>query len=97
LVEGLRVEFRNGMLVRLDADVEDDRDFLSSYLDGDPSGNGQKLGEVALVDSTSRIGQHLDVMIGGPDLEVTGIDGKGKRVPVIADGLWAISRRRSSR
>jgi aminopeptidase len=130
LIEGLRGEFRNGKLVRLDADVEDDRDFLSSYLDSDASGNGRKLGEVALVDSTSRIGQtgrtyfdslydenaathfafgssyggtrtqgrrgmnratlHLDVMIGGPDLEVTGINGKGKRVPVISDGLWAV-------
>ena len=29
-------------------------------------------------------------MIGGPDLEVTGINAKGKRVPVIADGLWQI-------
>ena len=107
-----------------------DRDFVASYIDSDPSGNGRRLGEVALVDSTSRIGQsgrtyfhtlldenaaahiafgagfggtrpngtrglnratiHLDVMIGGPDFEVTGITPKGKRVPVIADGLWQI-------
>jgi leucyl aminopeptidase (aminopeptidase T) len=33
---------------------------------------------------------HLDVMIGGPDFEVIGIGARGKRVPVIADGLWAI-------
>jgi aminopeptidase len=33
---------------------------------------------------------HLDVMIGGPDFEATGITAKGKRVPVIADGLWQI-------
>ena len=33
---------------------------------------------------------HLDVMIGGPELEVTGVTAKGKRVPVIADGLWQI-------
>ena len=34
-----------------------DRDFVAAYLDSDPSGNGRRLGEVALVDSTSRIGQ----------------------------------------
>jgi aminopeptidase len=130
LIEGLRGEFRSGTLVRLDADAPADRDFVAQYIDSDPTGNGRRLGEVALVDSTSRIGQkrrtyfntlydenaathiafgsgfggtrvsgarglnrsdvHLDVMIGSPELEVTGIDGKGKRVPVIADGLWQI-------
>ena len=107
-----------------------DRDFVAAYIDSDPTGNGRRLGEVALVDATSRIGQsgrtyfntlldenaaahiafgagfggtrttgsrglnrsdvHLDVMIGGPDFEATGITAKGKRVPVIADGLWQI-------
>ena len=130
LIEGLRGEFSNGRLVRLEAAKTSDRDFVASYIDSDPSGNGRRLGEVALVDSTSRIGQsgrtyfhtlldenaaahiafgagfggtrpngtrglnratiHLDVMIGGPDFEVTGITPKGKRVPVIADGLWQI-------
>jgi aminopeptidase len=131
LIEGLRGEFRGGNLVRLDADDEEDRDFVAAHLDSDPKGNGRKLGEVALVDATSRIGQsgriyyktlldenaaahialgagfggtrtgkrpvglnraivHLDVMIGGPDFEATGVTAKGKRVPVIADGLWQI-------
>jgi aminopeptidase len=131
LINGLRGEFRGGRLVRLDADKKDDRDFVANYLDSDPSGRGRQLGEVALVDASSRIGQsgrtyfetlidenaaahvafgagfggtratkpargvnnstvHLDVMIGGPDFEATGIDAKGKRVPVIADGLWQI-------
>jgi len=130
LIEGLRGEFSNGKLVRLEAADAADRDFIASYIDSDPTGNGRRLGEVALVDSTSRIGQsgrtyfhtlldenaaahiafgagfggtrpngtrglnratiHLDVMIGGPDFEVTGITAKGKRVPVIADGLWQI-------
>jgi len=131
LIEGLRGEFRGGRLVRLDASTKKDRDFVAAYLDSDPNGRGRRLGEVALVDATSRIGQsgrtyfhtlldenaaahiafgsgfggtrtekpvrglnrasmHLDVMIGGPDFEVTGITAKGKRVPVIADGLWQI-------
>jgi aminopeptidase len=131
VIEGLRGEFRGGKLVRLDAKNAKDRDFVAAFLDSDPKGNGRKLGEVALVDSTSRIGQsgrtyfrtlldenaaahialgsgfggtrtgkravglnratvHLDVMIGGPDFEATGITAKGRRVPVIADGLWQI-------
>jgi aminopeptidase len=131
LIEGLRGEFRGGRLVRLEAKRAKDRDFVANYIDSDPSGNGRRLGEVALVDATSRIGQsgrtyfstlldenaaahiafgagfggtrttkpvrnvnkstiHLDVMIGGPDLEVTGILASGRRVPVIRDGLWQI-------
>jgi aminopeptidase len=129
-IEGLRGEFSNGRLVQLDAKKTADRDFVASYIDSDPSGNGRRLGEVALVDSTSRIGQsgrtyfhtlldenaaahiafgagfggtrpkgtrglnratiHLDVMIGSPDFEVTGLTEKGKRVPVITGGLWQI-------
>jgi len=131
MINGLRGEFRTGRLVRLEADEKEGRDFVSSYIDSDPTGNGRRLGEVALVDSTSRIGQsgrtyfntlldenaaahiafgagfggtrtekpargvnnatvHLDVMIGGPDFDVTGLTPKGKRVAVIADGLWQV-------
>jgi aminopeptidase len=131
LIEGLRGEFRNGRLVRLDAANDADRDFVASYIDSDPKKNGRRLGEVSLVDSTSRIGQsgrtyyetlldenaaahiafgsgfggtrtekparglnqspvHLDVMIGNPDFEATGINAKGKRIPLIRDGLWQI-------
>jgi aminopeptidase len=130
LIEGLRGEFRSGKLVRLDAKTKSDRDFVANYIDSDPAGNGRRLGEVALVDATSRIGEtgrtyfntlydenaaahiafgagfggtrlngarglnrsdvHLDVMIGSPEFEVTGITNKGKRIPVIADGLWQI-------
>jgi aminopeptidase len=125
MIEGLRGEFRSGKLVRLDASNRKDRDFVAAYID-----SGRRLGEVALVDATSRIGQtgrtyfntlydenaaahiafgsgfggtrtngsrglnrsdvHLDVMIGSPELEVTGVTAKGKRIPVIADGLWTI-------
>jgi aminopeptidase len=131
LIEGLRGEFRNGKLVRLDAKKDADRDFVASYIDSDPKKNGRRLGEVSLVDSTSRIGQsgrtyfdtlldenaaahiafgsgfgltrtlkparrlnqspvHLDVMIGSPDFEATGINSKGKKIPLIRDGLWQI-------
>ncbi|TMK73488.1 MAG: aminopeptidase [Actinobacteria bacterium] len=33
---------------------------------------------------------HLDFMIGGPDVDVTGITRDGERVPVLRDGLWQI-------
>ncbi|MHB8649502.1 MAG: aminopeptidase [Gaiellaceae bacterium] len=57
LIEGLRGEFRRGKLIRLDAKKKSDRDFVLNYLDTDPTGSGRRLGEVALVDSTSRIGR----------------------------------------
>ncbi|HEY2543030.1 MAG TPA: aminopeptidase [Gaiellaceae bacterium] len=131
LIDGIRGEFRSGRLVRLEASNQKDRDFVASYIDSDPKKNGRRLGEVALVDSTSRIGQsgttyfdtlldenatahiafgsgfggtrtvkparnlnqspvHLDVMIGSPDFEATGVNGKGKRIPIIRDGLFQI-------
>jgi aminopeptidase len=129
LIRGLRGEFSGGRLVRLDADSEDDRDFVAAYIDTDKG--GRRLGEVALVDASSRIGQagrvyyntlldenaaahiafgsgfggtrtekpargvnnsttHLDVMIGGPQLEATGIDARGRRIPLIREGTWRI-------
>lgn len=129
LIEGLRGEFRGGRLVRLEADSDGDRDFVATYIDTDRG--GRRLGEVALVDASSRIGRsgriyyntlldenaaahiafgsgfgntraskparavnrssmHLDVMIGGPELEATGVDGRGRRIPLIRDGLWQI-------
>jgi aminopeptidase len=129
LIEGLRGEFAGGRLVRLEADSKADRDFVAAYIDSDQG--GRRLGEVALVDASSRIGQtkriyyntlldenaaahiafgsgfggtrsetpargvnrsttHLDVMIGSPKLEVTGIGPRGKRIPLIRDGVWQI-------
>jgi aminopeptidase len=132
LIEGLAGEFRGGRLVRLKANRTGDRDWLADYL---ASVEGaERLGEVALVDSSSRIGQagriyyntlldenaaahiafgvgfwftrgqngtrarrgvnhsriHLDVMIGTDELEVTGIGARGRRIPLIRDGAWAI-------
>jgi aminopeptidase len=55
MIHGLRGEFSNGRLVRLDADSDADREFVAAYLDTDRG--GRRLGEVALVDASSRIGQ----------------------------------------
>jgi aminopeptidase len=55
LYEDLRVEFRGGRLVRLDARTPDQREALLGLLGVDEG--GRRLGEVALVDRTSRIGQ----------------------------------------
>ena len=51
---GLRGEFRRGRLVSIDADNAADASFLRQYLARD-RGAG-RLGEVALVDASSRIG-----------------------------------------
>jgi aminopeptidase len=129
LIHGLRGEFSQGRLVRLEADSDDDRDFVAGFIDTDRM--GRRLGEVALVDASSRIGQtgriyyntlldenaaahiafgsgfggtrsetpargvnnsaiHLDVMIGGPELEATGFDARGRRIPLIHEGVWQI-------
>src|SRR5438552_14645565 len=55
MIDGIAGEFRGGRLVRLDAKRAADRDFLAAFLDSEP--NARRLGEVALVDSTSRVGR----------------------------------------
>jgi aminopeptidase len=55
VIDGIAGEFRRGRLVRLEADDPDDRDFLAAAL-GTDRGAG-RLGEVALVDRSSRIGR----------------------------------------
>jgi aminopeptidase len=55
VIEDLSGEFRGGRLVRLKAKRQADRDWLSRYLAAIP--NAERLGEIALVDSSSRIGQ----------------------------------------
>ena len=131
LVDGISGEFRGGRLVRFDA--KEGRDFFADFLHAIK--NADRLGEIALVDSTSRIGKagriyyntlldenaaahiafgvgfaqtreghektraargvnesdaHVDVMVGTPDFEATGIGKRGRRVPLMADGLWQI-------
>ena len=55
VIENLAGEFRNGRLVRLQAKRDADRDWLARYLGSIP--NAERLGEIALVDSSSRIGR----------------------------------------
>jgi aminopeptidase len=55
MIEGLAGEFRGGRLVRLQAKRQSDRDWLARYLAATPG--AERLGEIALVDSSSRIGQ----------------------------------------
>jgi aminopeptidase len=133
LIEGISGEFRGGRLVRLDTKRKAQRDFFADFLFAIK--DADRLGEVALVDSTSRIGKagriyyntlldenaaahvafgagfshtrandetnrarggvnrsdaHVDVMIGTDDFEATGIAARGRRVPLIADGVWHI-------
>jgi aminopeptidase len=54
VIEGIAGEFRGGRLVRLSCKREADRELLAAFLDSEP--NARRLGEVALVDATSRIG-----------------------------------------
>jgi aminopeptidase len=131
IIEGLAGEFCGGRLTRLEASRDEDRDVLAGILAAGPGGD--RLGEVALVDSTSRIGAreriywetlfdenvashiafgrgfdmgrrddappaskrsvnrcdiHIDVMIGAPELEITGIGADGSRTPIIRGGLF---------
>ena len=55
MIEGLSGEFRGGRLVRLKAKRDADRDWIARYFAVTP--NADRLGEIALVDASSRIGQ----------------------------------------
>jgi aminopeptidase len=55
VIHGIAGEFRRGRLVRLEADDDADRDFLAAALATDPGAG--RLGEIALVDRSSRIGR----------------------------------------
>jgi aminopeptidase len=63
VIEDLRGEFRGGRLVRLAAKRDEDRDWLARYLSGIP--NADRLGEIALVDASSRIGQRGRIYYNG--------------------------------
>jgi aminopeptidase len=129
LIDGIQGEFHGGRLTKLKGkgrNGEFFREYIGSIKDAD------RLGEVALVDASSRIGRagrvyyntlldenaaahiafglgfeksrapgtgargvnrsqtHVDVMIGSDDFEATGIDARGRRVPLIRDGAWQL-------
>jgi aminopeptidase len=54
MFENIAGEFRGGRLVKLTCKREADRKLLAAFLDSEP--NARRLGEVALVDRSSRIG-----------------------------------------
>ncbi len=129
LVKGLTVRFEGGRAVEITAD--EGGEVLASRTKLDEG--GARLGEVALVDRESRIGQlgtvfyetlldenaashialgsgfsfavetdedrarvnqsaiHIDFMIGGNDVDVTGLTKDGERVPLLRDGVWQLS------
>src|SRR5439155_20192899 len=55
LIEGISGEFRRGRLVRLNARRKAERDFFADFLFAIK--DADRLGEIALVDSSSRIGK----------------------------------------
>jgi aminopeptidase len=130
-VNGLRVRFEGGRAVQIDAD--EGAPLLRELVQRDADAN--RLGEVALVDASGRIGSsgtvfhdtlldenaashialgsgfthltrdeeneevasrinesavHTDFMIGGPDVNVTGITRDGRELPVLINERWGI-------
>jgi aminopeptidase len=55
VITGIAGEFRGGRLARIEADGEDDGEFLAAYLARDRG--AARLGELALVDDSSRVGK----------------------------------------
>jgi aminopeptidase len=127
-ISGLRMRFEGGRAVQVDAD--EGVDLMRELVARDEDAN--RLGEVALVDSSGRIGRsglvfhdtlfdenaashiavgggfphltadervaarvnasgiHTDFMIGGPELNVTGITRDGRELPVLMHQDWAL-------